>query len=277
MTTVPQQALFMMNSPFVHEQARHLAARAGGGATEKRIQQLYRLVYGRWAAPDELQIGLRYLNNPAVQAVEAPPREVQSWQYGYGEYDGATQRVTGFQALPHWTGAMWQGGKEYPDAALAHLRLTGSGGHPGKDRQHAAIRRWIAPVDGVVTVSGTLGHASPDGDGVQAYAVSSRAGEVGRWSAKTNRVETAAARVMVRKGDTLDFIVACGDNPNSDAFTWAPVIQFGGAAGARSSGVKEWSAEIDFRGPPGEPSAPLTAWERYAQILLLSNEFVFVD
>jgi Protein of unknown function (DUF1549)/Protein of unknown function (DUF1553)/Planctomycete cytochrome C len=276
MTTVPQQALFMMNSPFVHEQARHLAARAAVGPTAKRIQQLYRLVYGRWAAPEELQIGLRYLNNPAVQAVEPPPREEQPWQYGYGEYDGATQRVTGFQALPHWTGAMWQGGKEYPDAELAHLRLTGSGGHPGKDRRHAAIRRWIAPVDGVVTVSGTLGHASPDGDGVQAYAVSSRTGEVGHWSAKTNRVETTAERVTVRKGDTLDFIVACGENPNSDAFTWAPVIQFG-SAGARAGGVKEWSAEIDFRGPPAEPPPPLTAWERYAQILLLSNEFVFVD
>ena len=30
-TTVPQQALFLMNSPFLHEQSRHLAALAQGG------------------------------------------------------------------------------------------------------------------------------------------------------------------------------------------------------------------------------------------------------
>ena len=42
-----------------------------------------------------------------------------------------------------------------------------------------------------------------------------------------------------------------------------------------------WSAAEFIRGEasyasPGTPS-PLTPWERYAQVLLESNEFVFVD
>jgi hypothetical protein len=28
---------------------------------------------------------------------------------------------------------------------------------------------------------------------------------------------------------------------------------------------------------PPPPAQPLNAWERYAQVLLLSNEFMFVD
>ena len=35
-----------------------------------------------------------------------------------------------------------------------------------------------------------------------------------------------------------------------------------------------WSAEEDFRGPAPRP---LTIWERYAHVLLETNEFAFVD
>ncbi len=45
-TTVPQQALFLMNSPFVVEQAKALAARTSG-TTDDRVRTLYRLTLGR--------------------------------------------------------------------------------------------------------------------------------------------------------------------------------------------------------------------------------------
>jgi hypothetical protein len=41
--------------------------------------------------------------------------------------------------------------------------------------------------------------------------------------------------------------------------------------------AKEWNAKKEFGGPPPEDRKPLTAWEKYAQVLLLSNEFMFVD
>src|SRR5207244_7203956 len=49
-TTVPQQALFMMNSPFVVDQARHVAARPEFAAMKdpaRRILYAYRLLFGR--------------------------------------------------------------------------------------------------------------------------------------------------------------------------------------------------------------------------------------
>ena len=55
-TTVPQQALFSMNSPFVIEQARALAARPerlGGTTAEARIAALYRRVLARPPDPVE--------------------------------------------------------------------------------------------------------------------------------------------------------------------------------------------------------------------------------
>src|SRR4029079_8336057 len=57
-TTVPQQALFAMNSPFVQEQARHIAARPEvAKATDDgaRVVALFRTVYGRAPSSDEAE------------------------------------------------------------------------------------------------------------------------------------------------------------------------------------------------------------------------------
>ena len=49
-TTVPQQALFLMNNPFVLEQARGVLKRpelADVADVQTRVSKLYRLIYGR--------------------------------------------------------------------------------------------------------------------------------------------------------------------------------------------------------------------------------------
>ena len=53
-TTVPQQALFLMNSPFALQQAAALAKRAEATEPGERINQLYHLALGRLPTPDEL-------------------------------------------------------------------------------------------------------------------------------------------------------------------------------------------------------------------------------
>jgi hypothetical protein len=65
LTTVPQQALYLMNSPFVMEQARHLVARpeiVRCNGPREHIEQLYRLIYGRPAEPEEVVLGLRFID-----------------------------------------------------------------------------------------------------------------------------------------------------------------------------------------------------------------------
>jgi hypothetical protein len=72
-TTLPQQALFLMNSPFVVEQAQHLIQRTDVRACvepEQCISLLYRLLYGRPAEADEISLGLRFLNAAATAKPE---------------------------------------------------------------------------------------------------------------------------------------------------------------------------------------------------------------
>ena len=59
-TTVPQQALFAMNSAFMTETANRLAARTSGDNTA-RVQQLYELTLGRVAGDDEIALATEFL------------------------------------------------------------------------------------------------------------------------------------------------------------------------------------------------------------------------
>jgi hypothetical protein len=70
-TTVPQQALFLMNHPFVLEQARALLGRpelSGDLPPEKRIRRLYRRVLGRDADADEIALARAFVSRPAELA-----------------------------------------------------------------------------------------------------------------------------------------------------------------------------------------------------------------
>jgi hypothetical protein len=67
-TTVPQQALFLMNSPFVIDQASHLVKRpqvAAAGKAAGKVRAFYRLVFGRLPRAEELALGLRFLEASA--------------------------------------------------------------------------------------------------------------------------------------------------------------------------------------------------------------------
>lgn len=80
-TTVPQQALYLLNSSFIQLQTTATANRissrqnANGSAdVEQRIQDLYELIYSRKATAEELQLGKSFLEDfPPSQAPTTAP------------------------------------------------------------------------------------------------------------------------------------------------------------------------------------------------------------
>jgi hypothetical protein len=270
-TTVPQQALFMLNSPFVVEQARALVAapdfRQPDGPSEWQVQQLYERVFARRAEPQEVEAALKFISAEQARTV-APRKETSAWRYGYGFFDETTKRVQ-FTPLPHFTGSAWQGGAKLPDGKLGWVMLNRDGGHAGNDPQHRAIRRFTAPRDLVVKVRGNVSQPNDGGDGIGAQIVNSRVGVLLdlEIDPKTQH-ETKLDGVELKAGDTLDFLVSFRANLNSDSFTWPITIR---------AEDGEWDSRAQFAGPPGAKPAPLGPWEKYAQVLLQTNEFVFVD
>jgi hypothetical protein len=276
--TVPQQALFMMNSPFVVQQARALAAKGAELAPEQRVRMLYQTAFSRNPTESEVKLGVQFVQSDAATPVLATSGP--AWRYGDGRDDEASQRVKEFTPLPHFTGHSWQGGKTLPDPKLVYCLLNPQGGHVGHDPAHAVIRRWIAPRDGVVTITGKLAHGSANGDGVRGRIVSSRTGELVSLTVHNKSAQTQLDEVEVKRGDTVDFIVDCRASDAFDSFTWPVSLKMKNIPDSVAGGqdTQEWDSQKDFAGPDTKPrAAPLTPWEKYAQILLETNEFVFVD
>jgi hypothetical protein len=77
-TTVPQQALFMMNSPFVIEQARRLVKRdevERAGSRAEKIQALHRLVWQRPTDRGEIQLAEKFIASQPQTGANLSPLE----------------------------------------------------------------------------------------------------------------------------------------------------------------------------------------------------------
>jgi hypothetical protein len=268
-TIVPQQALYLMNNAFVQEAAQTVVDRLDAADTEQRAGQLYRLLLAREATSEELELATRF-----IEADNALPNMpvVNPWQFGFGSLETDAKLHVSFHPLPHFADNVWQGGAQRPDPMLGWVFLNGPGGHPGNDQEHIAIRRWYAQADGTYSVSGKLEHPSENGDGVRGRLVSSRGGLLGEWVARHGTLDTNAKTIPAKRGDTLDFVTDCRENPSHDSFHWRVTIRQ--LEGADDQPAAEWKSESGFHGPQAEPLGP---WQRLAQTLMLTNEFMFLD
>jgi hypothetical protein len=272
-TTVPQQALFLMNNAFVLEQAKslvHQRSFESCSTPEGKTKYLYHQIFQREPTTDEMAWASEFRHAQPAEGV-APLQPV--WQYGYGEFDDTTKSLKKFVAFPHFTGTEFQGGKALPDGQLGWAMLNESGGHAGNDLQHAVIRRWIAPRDGVLSLKGKLNHPAEQGDGIRARVLCSGRGLIAEWKAHHKELETSAEKVAVKKGETIDFMVDCCENVSYDSFSWEMTLTLKN----EKTGPEKWGSKKDFAESARAKREPLNTWEKYAQALLLANEVMFVD
>lgn len=275
-TTVPQQALFFMNHPWILQQARRLAEQIqqtnGDSVMKDRlaITNLFQVLLQRPPTEEEYNDSLRLIASASEKNEAAARSTEHHWSYGYGPFDETNNTVSQFTPLPHFTGTAWQGGPNFPDSALGWVQLTSTGGHPGNDRQHAAVRRWTADRDIKISIQSKLKHEPELGDGIRAFIVSSDGRLHHNVRLHHNHRQLDVATLDVKRGDTVDFIVDIGDGLNNDQYLWTTVIQEIESVGKETT----WNSELDFPAPIMER---LDAWEQLAQVLLCSNEFLFID
>ena len=286
-TTVPQQALFSLNHPFVAEHARTLTDLISSEpmSHEEVVRALYLTVLQREPTADQLARAVAFLQTPEVEAETVTP-ESQAWHYGYGPIDPETGVLASFTPLPHFTGDAWQGGPAWPDATLGWVQLTATGGHTGNDLAHASVRRWIAPHAGTFTVTSEVIHEVTGGDGIRCHLLI-RGERVATAVVHNTRADLSSTTIELSAGDTIDFVADVRDNLNSDQHLWAavieqvasgdpPAIPKGEPTSTLASGESRgrWESQANFTGPQ---LPQLTRREQLAQVLLISNEAHFID
>src|SRR5262249_32874468 len=132
-TTVPQQALFFLNSPFVADQCRALVARpeiASAPTASEKVRHLYPLLFGRVPEQKETEASLKFLSQHAEPGVQ--PVSISPWQYGTGEFRADTGRVESFRPFTVFVSDRWQGGSVLPAAGSGKAVLGATGGEPGE-------------------------------------------------------------------------------------------------------------------------------------------------
>lgn len=281
-TMVPQQALFSMNDPFLHEQARQLAnhtigsVKAEGEVFRKRLTAVYNAVFQRDPTQREFVAGQRFMQAAVEMRDEPRPRD---WRYGYGPADPEIAADERFTELKFWDRKRrsWQTSKVFPHPKTGHVRLSANGGHPGRNNVQSTVLRWTAPLAGTYAIAGELAHPAKieNGDGVRASVLHSRHGVLKRVNVLSRTKPVVVERVECEAGDIIDFIVSPMDSPLADSYGWSPEVRSLQMSELVPPGQRTtWVAQTDFRGPL---PPLLTPWQQLAHALLMSNEFHFLD
>lgn len=244
-TITPMQALYLMNSPFLHGEARALARR------NETIPSIYQAVLQRQPNKDELAATRQWLSQAK------PQRTVGAWDYGY-LLEGSLE----FKPLPFAGQGRWSGSKDMPDAKLGWLHWHKDGGHPEVDK--AVVTSWTSPADHTVYFDGTLKRPAKAGNGISGKLMRPSGKILGQWEVgPASKKRTKRLKIRVKKGEQLWCVVESLGDQDSDSFHWDPKF---------FTGKKELgNANKEFTGPGLPPRAQL------AQALLLSNEFFYLD
>lgn len=276
-TTVPQQALFSLNHPFLANRARAMVALTNGKDDDARLEHLYRQIYQREPTDEQRQHALAFLDSaPDVGSTNPATVESADWQYGFGLFNDLIGRVDSFENFPQFNSGAWSGGLLLP--FLEGLELTAEGGNAGNEKGFSAVRRWTAPSDLRVSLVAEVAHQKMDGDGIECWIVSSQRGILSHSKIHNSTAIMNVEGLTVGSGETIDFIVYGQANSDADDFVWAPVIRGHSTTVEEvrheKERVLEWNTHKDFSGPI---TRPLDKWEQLAQVLLMSNEMVFLD
>jgi len=200
--------------------------------------------------------------------------------------DEPNQKLTNFTPLTHWTGDQFQGGAKLPDKDIGWVFINTTGGHPGNDLDHVTVLRWTAPAAMTVSIKGVLKHDKPKGDGVRGRILAAGKPLLGPWIIHQQSVDTNVNEVTVKEGETIDFIVDIFEVLSYDSFEWIPQIEQiqtqtvvanvldGDTDPEETPTVQVWNYGQDFHGPKAER---ISIWQNLAHVLLLSNEFQFID
>lgn len=289
-STMPQQALYLMNSGFTLRRARQLVARfdaapANQSPTDNktRITQLYRWIYGRNPDAQELAFGDAFLlAKPSGEQPPALSERQKCWQYGFGHFDVTKKQVSSFTPLPHFNGDRWQEGVDSAEMFAQTAYFTADAARAGRDERHTAILRFTPSTGAGLYLFKSQIKPNTNtriGDGFDIYVATGQGGLQKHFPFKGGPgMEIRAENIELAEGDHIDMIVHARDSNMYDEFAMAPVVwhvertENGGL-----KGLSNWQGVDDFERSLPHWVTPLNAWEQYAQVLLISNEFMFVD
>lgn len=181
-----------------------------------------------------------------------------------------------FSALKQYRDGRWQASNEFPTTApFGHAYLGKTGGHTTSDPSLGVIRRYTAPQNEKVTLEGRIRHNSKQGDGVT-FSIQTNGKQIYASTQLNSQQRHGPHSIKLNAGDVIDLIATPGRTSSFDSFEWTAKIQSepkqDKGQGSERDTTKHFSGPFEI-----EKIQSMDRLEQLAQILILSNEFAFID
>ena len=289
-STVPLQALSLLNSDLVVNAAEAFADRVLHKSSEDPLGWAFELAYSRPPLDAERETLEAFMQKQQALHL-ATDRVKEVWAYGYGTIDSKDSRKVNYKAFPAYEKAkslyvnesvqrnvwQWQLGPDYPFKGSFWAGINATSGHPGVGKP--VILKWTSPVTGTIKINGIVHHPSPAGNGVRATITSNQQGQAGQWIVAHKRQEINLAAREVQEGEDIFVVLDMNGELTSDNFNWAFTFT---EVDSNGQLVQAWDSVSGFHGPLGENSvnhenARKQSIVDLCHVLLSSNEFAYVD
>jgi len=257
------------------QQADKLVQAAGND-----INALYRRVLQGDPTPNELELARQFVGD--AESLRREP-VAYSWRYGMASVSkdaagkGSHSEITPFKHFNLQRKA-WSPAEKVPSEPWGHLFIQPGSGHPG--RTAASVMTWTSPFEGEtkLRVGGEVKRSSERGNGIRVLIFSSTKGLLKEQVVAPKGVLNVTCDVAVQRGESIHFIVDCIDgSTDSDSYNWTPRIERFDADGKVVLVSRSDTDFCDGEGWPLNRAKPQSAIAQLAQVLLMSNEFMFMD
>lgn len=271
-TTVPKQALFLMNNAMVIEQIRNMVTRTEFTriiSEEEKIKALYRICFQREPSPLEIKIGLKYIEGALNEDMSDVKKEY-NWKYGYRVI---TQNGTSkFFEFPKFERDVYQSTNDFFKSST----ITKNGGTLSSNPNIQVVRQWISPRNGSISVETTFsikggGQKQKSSGTIVLYKNGS---PIKSLSSNGSEVKISISDLNAMVGDKFEFTVSNQTGLNKD---FSLQVKINEVKDVNSLTPISWNSQLDYKGPILKSDRELNSWERYAHILILSNEMVFIN
>jgi len=270
-TTVPKQALFLMNNSLVVEQVRNVVNRPEflSKIDERdKVDMLYQIFYQRSPTPLETKIATYYVKSAFMDDMSDIKKEY-NWKYGFRIVDAKTKVLGKFTEFTSFDKDEYSSTNSY-----LNLTINRNGGKASSYNIHG-VRQWISPREGQFDISATI-KAKQTKDPINLAIYVYKNDKLIFSRSITNSVEAVIKIPTIKNNlsDKFEFSVVSLTGKVLD-YSMNTIIQE--SKDENSLTPITWNSASDFRGPIRKIDRELGAWERYAHALMMSNEMIFIN
>jgi len=273
-TTVPQQALYFLNSPLVIRQAERVGndaafkALADDGA---RVRWIYQKLFRRNPTNEEARAAEEWIKS--LDPADYAPKLSGYWEVRHGPDTGAPSEE--LSAFPMFADGVWKTGPDVSKAPIRWLNVGADGGHASA--KHTMVLRWRASGAGQVKMSGHL-KRTQQGGAILAWRVDGK----GKPLAEAKLLPDSSANIAgtwidVMPGDTMDFVLRAPDGDACGNVNWTLRIEGRDSESKEATEVGNFTRQFPKSNDPAPGAQPASPWADLVQMLWASNEFHFVD